>query len=70
MGPNVGGRAASQVGRTPMEEFIARENIRRFQAQLEACDDLKQRRTLQELLDAELQRLADLQGRKLRPAGA
>lgn len=53
-----------------MEEFIARENIRRFQAQLEACDDLEQRRTLQELLDAELQRLADLQGRKLRPTGA
>lgn len=40
-----------------MQEFIARENIRRFQAQLDACTDPEQRQTLSQLLETERQRL-------------
>ena len=40
-----------------MQEFIARENIRRFEAQLAACSDAKQRETLSRLLETERQRL-------------
>jgi hypothetical protein len=47
-----------------MEEFVARENIRRFQAQLDACHDPEQRKTLEQLLEAERQRLADAKARK------
>lgn len=42
---------------TPMQEFVARENIKRFQAQLEACTDQKQRDVLTGLLDNELRKL-------------
>lgn len=45
-----------------MDEFLARENIRRFQAQLNACSDSEQRSTLVQLLESERQRLAQLQG--------
>ena len=40
-----------------MEEFIARENIKRFKAQLRASTDDRQKATLQQLLEAEEQRL-------------
>jgi rubrerythrin len=40
-----------------MQAFIARENIRRFQAQLEACTDPQQRNTLERLLEQEKKRL-------------
>ena len=42
-----------------MQEFIARENIRRFEAQLAACSDQAQRETLSRLLAAERQHLAE-----------
>ena len=41
-----------------MQEFIARENIRRFEAQLAACVDPEQRETLSRLLEDEKQHLA------------
>ena len=41
-----------------VQEFIARENIKRFEAQLAACVDPEQRKTLSRLLDNEKQRLA------------
>jgi len=44
-----------------VEEFIARENIRRFKAQLAACDEPGQRKTLERLLDAERKRLKEAQ---------
>ena len=43
-----------------MQEFIARENIKRFKAQLQACTDDRQRQTLSRLLEAEETRLAEL----------
>lgn len=42
-----------------MQEFIARENIRRFEAQLSACTDPGQRKILSRLLEAERQRLSE-----------
>ena len=48
----------------PMREFFARENIRRFEAQLAACTDSKQRKILAQLLDAEREQLADAQASK------
>lgn len=54
-----------------MQEFIARENIRRFQAQLDACTDPEQRNTLSGLLEAERKHLDDAQEEKLyRPRSA
>lgn len=47
-----------------MQEFIARENIRRFEAQLAACSDPKQRETLLRLLETERQHLAEALGEK------
>lgn len=41
-----------------MQEFIARENIKRFEAQLAACVDPEQRKTLSRLLEEEKQNLA------------
>ena len=41
-----------------MQEFIARENIKRFEAQLAACTDPEQRKTLSRLLEAEHEQLA------------
>ena len=46
-----------------MEEFIARENIRRFKAQLADCTDQEQSATLRKLLaeeEAHLERLEQL----------
>lgn len=42
-----------------MREFIARENVRRFEKQLADCTDPQQRQVLLQLLEAERQRLAD-----------
>ena len=42
-----------------MKEFVARENIKRFEAQLAACADPQQRETLSRLLQDEKQRLKD-----------
>ena len=53
-----------------MQEFIARENIRRFEAQLAECDDPGQRDLLMQLLDKERQLLAEAQAIKERRAGA
>ena len=54
---------------TAVQEFIARENIRRFEAQLSACTDPQQRETLQRLLDAERQYLKNACPEKIgRPA--
>jgi len=43
----------------PVQEFIARENIRRFEAQLDACADPEQRKILSRLLEAERQHLSE-----------
>ena len=43
----------------PVQEFIARENIRRFEQQLETCSDPEQRKTLCRLLETERERLAE-----------
>ena len=42
-----------------MQEFIARQNIKRFEAQLAACTEDEQRQTLLRLLEAERRHLAD-----------
>jgi hypothetical protein len=53
-----------------MEEFVARENIRRFETQLADCRDTKQQKTLEELLETERKRLAEAQSMKRGPAKA
>lgn len=45
----------------PMERFIARENIRRFKAQLADCSDEKRSATLRNLLAEEEAHLARLE---------
>ena len=50
-----------------MEEFIARENIRRFRAQLDQCADEAQRGTLQRLLKDEESRLEEIIASRARP---
>lgn len=51
-----------------MQEFIARENIRRFEAQLANCTDPEQREILSRLLEAErlnlTQALAEKESRR------
>ena len=42
-----------------MKEFIARENIRRFEAQLAECTDREQQEMLSHLLETERQHLAE-----------
>lgn len=42
-----------------MEGFIARENIRRFRAQLRSFSDEAQKKVLRELLKVEQAKLAD-----------
>jgi rubrerythrin len=53
-----------------MQEFIARENIRRFEGQLAACTDPQQRETLARLLEAERQHLAQFLAEKRASSGA
>ena len=48
-----------------MEEFIARENIRRFKAQIDECNDEGQRAEMQTLLDAERRRLRGIREAKI-----
>ena len=48
-----------------MKEFVARENIKRFEGRLAACTDPAQREILSRLLDAEQQRLKDARAEKL-----
>ena len=47
-----------------MQEFISRENIRNFQAQLEGCTDEEQRATLLKLLQDEERRLAAIMSKR------
>lgn len=49
----------ARLGGAPMKEFIARENIKRFEAQLDACTDPEQRKTLEVLLETERQHLSE-----------
>ena len=48
----------TSIRRNSVEEFIARENIRRFEAQLDSCTDPEQRKTLLQLLETERRRLS------------
>lgn len=43
-----------------MQDFIARENIRRFEAQLAECTDEEQKAVLARLLERERLRLQEL----------
>jgi len=43
-----------------MQEFIARENVRRFKAQLESATDEAQKSAIQGLLDSERQHLQQI----------
>ncbi len=51
-----------------MKEFVARENIKRFEAQLVACTDQQQRETLARLLEVERQQLKDARAEKMNVA--
>ena len=48
-----------------VQAFIARENIKRFEAQLAACKDPKQRETIAQLLDQAFQQLAEAEAARL-----
>lgn len=48
----------SGSGRLAVQDFIARENIKRFRQQLANCTDEHQRATLKQLLNQEQGRLA------------
>jgi hypothetical protein len=52
-------------GGTPVKEFVARENIKRFEAQLVACTDPQRRETLARLLEVERQQLKDARAEKM-----
>jgi hypothetical protein len=47
-----------------VQDFIARENIKRFEAQLTVCTDLGQRQTLTRLLEQAFQQLAEAEAAK------
>jgi hypothetical protein len=51
-----------------VQEFIARENIRRFEAQLAECTNPEQRETLSRLLEDARAELARAETRKGSPA--
>lgn len=57
----------SVPGWPPMEEFIARENIRRFEARLESCTDDSQRAEIEALLHAERKKLHAIRQAKIIP---
>ena len=48
-----------------MQEFVARENIKRFQSQIAACTDPAQRKVLARLLDEEREKLKDIRAEKI-----
>ncbi len=50
-----------------MQEFVARENIKRFQAQLDGCSDPKQQAVLIELLEDEHRILGELRTERQTP---
>ena len=50
-----------------MQEFIARENIKRFEAQLADCDDEEQRQAITRLIAAEQRHLSEILAGKDRP---
>ena len=50
-----------------MEEFIARENIKRFEAQFESSTDESQRAEINALLEAERRRLREIRQAKVPP---
>ena len=50
-----------------MEEFTARENIRRFEARLESCTDDSQRAEIEALLHAERKKLHAIRQAKIIP---
>ncbi|HET9399255.1 MAG TPA: hypothetical protein VFO45_10615 [Sphingomicrobium sp.] len=50
-----------------MTEFIARENIRRFEAQLESSSDEAQKAQIRALLDAERSRLHEIRRARVLP---
>lgn len=45
----------------PMDDFIARENIRRFEAQLQSSADEMQKREIRRLLNAERRHLQQIE---------
>lgn len=49
----------------PMKEFVARENIKRFEAQLAACTDPERRETLLQLLEAEREHLKGVRAERM-----
>lgn len=51
-----------------MQEFIARENIKRFEAQLTTCSDPEQRETLTQLLVQAFDQLVEVEAAKRRQA--
>jgi hypothetical protein len=53
-----------------MQEFIARENIKRFESQLAACKDPKQRETIAQLLEQAFQQLGEAEAAKRRQVAA
>jgi hypothetical protein len=55
---------------TPVQEFIARENIKRFEAQLAKCADDLQRVTLERLLATERQRLQTIRRQRANTSAA
>jgi rubrerythrin len=52
-------------GETPMREFVARENIKRFEAQIAACTDPAQSKVLTRLLDEEREKLKEIRAEKI-----
>jgi len=48
-----------------VEEFVARENIRRFETQLRASSDERQKAVLRGLLAAEQRRLDEVRSHKI-----
>jgi hypothetical protein len=52
-----------------VDEFIARENIRRFGEQLQNCTDERLKVTLQQLLAEHEQRLTDIERRRCAEGG-
>ncbi|WP_223276502.1 hypothetical protein [Sphingomonas daechungensis] len=44
-----------------MDQFVATENIRRFRQQLAECTEDRQRRMIESLLGAEIQKLRQIQ---------
>jgi hypothetical protein len=50
-----------------VDEFVARENVRRFRGQLKSCTDKQQKAVLELLLAEHEQYLAEMEGRAVAP---